>query len=265
MERVSLLPLPHLGFHHRFLLSADLLSSSSTFVFSLNAYPSHKAIGSVKIPCNKLLADADKDLFLPVALSRPFHSGHVALPRGRLAPRARPRRSFQQSLRDRPRRPARLARSFHLFLLTRRAPFRASFQRHTDRPVALLPRVVVDELRTVARPSRALAALLAPLAPLARLPTLLTPFLASLPSSFLSTLPSPVLTTPSRSAILAKPARATLSQSAARTEFTLSSLAQSGVLAHAESTLPSLSQSTSLLRTALSSLPRPSAALPPAL
>ena len=78
MERVSLLPLPHLGFHHRFLLSADLLSSSSTFVFSLNAYPSHKAIGSVKIPCNKLLADADKDLFLPVALSRPFHSGPVS-------------------------------------------------------------------------------------------------------------------------------------------------------------------------------------------
>lgn len=262
MERVSLLPLPHLGFHHRFLLSADLLSSSSTFVFSLNAYPSHKAIGSVKIPCNKLLADADKDLFLPVALSRPFHSGHVALPRGRLAPRARPRRSFQQSLRDRPRRPARLARSFHLFLLTRRAPFRASFQRHADRPVALLPRVVVDKLRTVARPSRALAA---PLAPLARLSTLLTPFLASLPSSFLSTLPSPVLTTPSRSAILAKPARATLSQSAAHTEFTLSSLAQSGVLAHAESTLPCLSQSTSLLRTALSSLPKPSAALPPTL
>ena len=73
MERVSLLPLQDLAFHHRFLLSADVLSSSPSFVFSLNAYPSHKSIGSVKITCNELFADPDKDLFLPVVLLPPLH------------------------------------------------------------------------------------------------------------------------------------------------------------------------------------------------
>lgn len=73
MEQVSLLPRQHLAFHHRFLLSADILSSSPTFMFSLNAYPSHKSIGSVKITCNELFDDPDKDLFLPVPFLRLLH------------------------------------------------------------------------------------------------------------------------------------------------------------------------------------------------
>ena len=66
MEQVVFSSPPHLVFHHRFLLSADILSSSPTFMFCLHAYPTHKLLGSVKVTCDELFHDSDKDLFLPV-------------------------------------------------------------------------------------------------------------------------------------------------------------------------------------------------------